>query len=76
MGIMRRPPGQSRLGRTGATLTDPALPADDEAVNWQAVAQIRREQPRWVTIWLASIGSYRARPCSARHPEPVSHSHP
>jgi hypothetical protein len=36
--------------------------ATDEADHWRAVRQLRREHTRWVVIWLASTGSYRAYP--------------
>ena len=36
--------------------------ATDEAGRWLAVRRLRREHPRWVVIWLASAGCYRAYP--------------
>jgi hypothetical protein len=43
-------------------MTGPGLPADDETARWQAVADIRREHPEWVTIWVARSSRYRAWP--------------
>jgi hypothetical protein len=34
----------------------------NEAARWRAAARLRREHPRWVVIWLASAGTYRAYP--------------
>lgn len=36
--------------------------ATDDAARWRAAKQLRRENPRWVVIWLASAGCYRAYP--------------
>jgi hypothetical protein len=35
--------------------------SDDDQVRWDAAAQIRRDHPRWVVIWLARNGQFRAR---------------
>jgi hypothetical protein len=35
---------------------------DEDAVCWQAAKQIREEHQRWVVIWLARIGQFRAYP--------------
>jgi hypothetical protein len=35
---------------------------DEDASRWEAVRQLRRERPRWVIIWVAQIGKYRAYP--------------
>jgi len=35
---------------------------DEDAGRWEAVRQLRRERPRWVIIWAAQIGKYRAYP--------------
>lgn len=43
-------------------MTGPRSPGDDESARWQAVADIRRDHPGWVTIWLGRIGRYRAWP--------------
>lgn len=44
-------------------MTDDAPgPAGDESRHQQAAAQIRRQHPRWVTIWVARAGHYRAWP--------------
>jgi hypothetical protein len=37
-------------------------PAGDESRHQQAAAQIRRQHPRRVTIWVARAGHYRAWP--------------
>jgi hypothetical protein len=34
--------------------------AGDESRHQQAAAQIRRQHRRWVTIWVARAGHYRA----------------
>jgi hypothetical protein len=39
-----------------------AGPAGDESRHQQAAAQIRRQHPRWVSIWVARTGHYRAWP--------------
>jgi hypothetical protein len=41
---------------------DAALARDEDAACWQAAKQIREEHPRWVVIWLARIGQFRAYP--------------
>jgi hypothetical protein len=44
-------------------MTDDAPgPAGCESSHQQAAAQIRRQHPRWVTIWVARAGHYRAWP--------------
>lgn len=45
-----------------AAAPGPEFPADDESRHWQAAAEIRRQHPRWVTIWVARAGHYRAWP--------------
>ena len=35
---------------------------DDDAIRWEAAAQVRREHPRWVVIWAARKGEFQARP--------------
>jgi hypothetical protein len=45
---------------TGTT-PGPANPAGDES-HQQAAAQIRRQHPRWVTIWVPRARHYRAWP--------------
>jgi hypothetical protein len=38
---------------------DPHAGADD-AGRWREAARLRREHPKWVVVWLARIGCYRA----------------
>jgi hypothetical protein len=33
---------------------------EDEAGRWQEAAWLRRDHPRWVIIWLAQAGQFRA----------------
>lgn len=37
----------------------PAWSAENDAC-WREAARLRREYPRWIVIWLASVGQYRA----------------
>ena len=32
----------------------------DDADRWREAARLRREHPKWVVVWLARIGCYRA----------------
>jgi hypothetical protein len=34
--------------------------ADDETDHWREAAQLRRDHPRWIVIWLAPIRQFRA----------------
>jgi hypothetical protein len=36
-----------------------AWSAEDDAC-WQEAALLRREHPKWIVIWLGSVGQYRA----------------
>jgi len=45
-----------------ADTTGTAIPAVDEPGHQQAAAQIRRQHPDWVTIWVARKGQYFAYP--------------
>src|ERR1035437_166618 len=57
--------GESAMADAAPGLTaapGPGIPADDESHHWQAVAEIRRQHPRWVTIWVARARRYRAWP--------------
>jgi hypothetical protein len=38
------------------------MAAVDDAEHWRAARQLRRDRPRWVVIWLADAGRYRAYP--------------
>ena len=42
--------------------TGPHLPEDNQAAHHEAAAQIRRQHPGWVTVWVAHLGCYRAYP--------------
>jgi hypothetical protein len=46
--------------------------AENEAAAWQAAAQIRKERPGWVVIWLARKGEFRARPLFRAPPDTVA----
>jgi len=41
-------------------LGDPPAADDDDAGRWREASRLRREHPRWVVIWLASIRQFRA----------------
>jgi len=47
-------------GHIPAPAPAPADDNDDEAGRWREVARLRREHPRWVVIWLAPLGQFRA----------------
>jgi hypothetical protein len=42
--------------------SDATAAPDANASRWEAAAQIRREHPGWVVIWVARKGEYQARP--------------
>lgn len=46
--------------------------AADEAARWAVAAQIRRDHPGWVVIWVAHKGEYRARPLFRAPPGTVA----
>jgi hypothetical protein len=39
---------------------DPPAAEDQEAWCWREAARLRREHPRWVIVWLAPAGEFRA----------------
>lgn len=46
-----------------------AQPPGDDAACWREATRLRRENPGWVVVWLASIRRYRAyRLSQARRP--------
>jgi hypothetical protein len=45
-----------------ADTTGTGRPADDQAAHQEAAAQIRRQHPGWVTVWVPHLGQYRAYP--------------
>ena len=46
----------------GTQSGDATLAPDGEAARWQAAKRIREERPRWVVIWLARTGQFKAYP--------------
>ena len=52
-------PGPDPADHPGATV-------DGDAGRWREAARLRREHPRWVIIWLAPIGQFRAYAPGAR----------
>ena len=55
-------------GRAGR-MSEPAEPEDGrgaarlgDKARWEVAARIRLEHPRWVVLWLARLGQYRAYP--------------
>jgi hypothetical protein len=45
---------------------------DDDQARWAAAAQVRKERPGWVVIWLARKREFRARPLFRAPPDTVA----
>jgi hypothetical protein len=40
--------------------TPPATASEDDADRWREAARLRREHPKWVIVWVAPAGEFRA----------------